>query len=211
MPALDRGTPPYVGPPREFATRSLAMAFGLLLHLGLLLILLRPPLPWPLRRNLTTAADHVLRVELLSRRRRTTSTATVTSPLAMHSAPARSVKWFPSVSSAPAMAPAAPGQPDITQPIPLPTAPYGNARFARALDDALSTGLPQLPGANFVSAVPGIVVAPPPSLKHRVHALGKWLNCKNAIFKRDMTDEEQLKRGLTHQQMDQAFQAECVP
>jgi hypothetical protein len=37
------------------------------------------------------------------------------------------------------------------------------------------------------------------------------LRCKNAIFKRDMTDEELLKRGLTRRQMDQAFAAHCVP
>lgn len=79
------------------------------------------------------------------------------------------------------------------------------------MDETQSSGLPQLPGANFVSKVPGIVVATPPSLKNRVQALGRWLRCKNSIFKRDMSDEEMLKRGLTRMQMNQDYQVHCWP
>jgi len=94
--------------------------------------------------------------------------------------------------------------PNLALPPPATTA-YGNNRFNHALDDAQSSGLPPLPGVNLVTKVPGIHVMPPASLRNRLHALGKWLNCKNAVFKRDMTDEELLKRGLTRRQMDQAY------
>jgi len=115
------------------------------------------------------------------------------------------------VAAAAVSTPQAINPPELTQPVSAPAIPYGNSRFEHALDDAQSTGLPQLPGANAISTVPGLVVVPPPSLKDRVHALGRTLYCKNAIFKRRMTDQELLKRGLTHRQMDQTFMAYCTP
>lgn len=199
---------------RESAIRSVAIAFALLLHAALLLFLLRPALPWPLRRSPSTAADHMLRVELLQHPKRLVASAPpaispVHAPQRIHPILVHSIKVVSEVSTIPA-APPAPTQTEYTQPI-APTIPYGNSRFAHAMDDMRSSGLPQLPGDNFVSKVPGIVVAPPPSLKNRIQALGKWLRCKNSIFKRNMTDEEMLKRGVTRMQMDQDFQAHCTP
>lgn len=200
---------------RESALRSVAIAFALLLHAALLLLLLRPALPWPLRRNSSTAADHLLQVELLRRPKRLVVSATPVTPtqhhlLPAHTTPMRSVKIASKVPTTPAAPSPETAQPEFNQPLAPPT-PYGNSRFAHAMDETQSSGLPQLPGAGFVSKVPGVVVRPPPSLKSRVQALGKWLRCKNSIFKRRMSDEEMLKRGLTRMQMDQDFQAHCTP
>ncbi|MFK2901032.1 hypothetical protein ISP15_11850 [Dyella jejuensis] len=197
---------------REFATHSLAMALALLMHLGLLLSVLRPPPPWPLRRNPSVAADgRVLRVELLPRRSSLAipkiAAASFSFVPPLHLPPKRSAKVIRGMPIAPAVSTAT-ARPAPIQP---PAVPYGNSRFARTLDEAQAAGLPRVPGANFVSTAPGIVVAPAPSLKQRIHALGRWANCKNAIFKRRMSDGELLKRGLTPQQMDQAFAAYCTP
>jgi hypothetical protein len=211
MPDKDAGI--SVGPWRASGARSLIMACVLLLHLGLLLILLRPVSPLLFRRN-PSDADHLLRVELLPRSKRN-SVAAVASPRPMplpaHAAPTHPNKVAPSVATTSVVATPTALQPEPIQPPAPPAAPYGNSRFAHALNDAQSTGLPQLPGANEVSTVPGIMVAPPPSLKSQLQALTRWHNCKNAIFKRRMSDQALLQRGLTERQMNQAFQANCMP
>lgn len=199
----------------ESAIRSLALAVALVLHAAFLLFLLRPALPWPSRRNPSAVTDHLLRVELLRHSKRLVASTKPVTPPAYHplptrSASARSSKTVVEASTAPAAPPPATTQSEFNQPL-TPPAPYGNSRFARTMDETQSSGLPPLPGANFVSKVPGIVVATPPSLKNRVQALGRWLRCKNSIFKRDMSDEEMLKRGLTRMQMNQDYQVHCWP
>lgn len=214
VPAVDIDS--KIQPFRQLAVRSLALAFALLLHLGLLLILLRPPLPWPLRGNLPpNTDDHRLRLDLLSASRRVATAITGVAPhlLRMHARPAPrpSVAVMAHASASASAAPRPTTRTAAAQPFsPLPI-PYGNSRFTRALHDAQSDGLPQLPGANAIPRAPSLVLAPPASLKSRLHAVGKWLYCKNAIFKRRMTDQELLKRGLTRRQMNQAFAAECTP
>ena len=213
VPVTNVGSSPHIYSRREFATRSLAMAFILLCHLWLFLIVLRPPPPWPWRLKPISAKDHALRIEWVPRPKRRTHTV-ATAPINplphFHAAPATTVIHGAIVTAATALPTAT--SPTLKLSIPAPaTTPYGNSRFARALDGAQSTGLPPLPGANLISKVPGIHISSPPSLKNRLHALGKWLKCKDAIFKRRMSDEELIKRGLTHQQMDQKFAAECLP
>jgi hypothetical protein len=209
VPATRKGLPSHVRRLSEFAARSFAMAFALLLHLVLLLMLLRPALPWPLRRHSSVAADRTLHVELLRRPKHIASAAPAITPPARrvpsaHPAPMRTAKAIPDAQATP---PAT--QPELTQPL-APAAPYGNSRFSHALDEAGSNGMPPLPGASVVPAVPGIVVVTPPSLKSQIRDITRLHNCKNAIFKRNMTDEEMLKRGLTRMQMDKAFQDNCV-
>jgi hypothetical protein len=73
------------------------------------------------------------------------------------------------------------------------------------LNDTQSSGLPAIPGTYRVSKAPNIHVGASPSLANRLRTAGKWLNCKNAVFKSRMTDDELIKRGLTRQQMLQAY------
>ncbi|WP_204631743.1 hypothetical protein [Dyella mobilis] len=192
------------------------MAFVLLLHLGLLLIALRPPVPWFFRRAATTSMDHELRVEWLPRPRHVIVPTPVSTPR-MHVSSARwlharAIRETPSAPAMPTAAVPATEQPEVALPsAPSQATPYGNSRFTRAFDDAQSSGLPRLPGTNAIPTVPGIVVAPPPSLKSRLSDAVRLLNCKNAIFKRRMSDQELIKRGLTHQQMEKAYQEYCVP
>jgi len=192
---------------RSLVARSAALALAMLLHLGLFLFLLTPPMPWLFRPSRSSARESVLKIDFPPRPRRATA------PKATESAPAR-VPFLKHARTSHAFAyPIAPAQPATKTPPPVdsapsmtaPAIPYGNASFGRTLQNARSSGLPPLPGTDFVIRAPDIQVVPPPSLKSRVRALGKWLNCKNALFKGRMTDEELLKRGLTHRQMNQAY------
>lgn len=194
---------------RESLMRSVAMAIGLLLHLALLLVMLRPPLPWSMRRP-AAAAPGTIRLELLPRPKHPVISLPKPHPSIALLRHASRMPAMQKADNAPPTSPAL-SRPNIIEPLATPAADYGNSRFAQALDAASSSGIPPLPGAYAISRVPGIVVAPPPSLKTLLHALGRWHYCKDAIFKRHMTDEEILKRGLTRRQMDQAFQAYCVP
>lgn len=192
---------------RGFLIRSMALALTMLLHLGLMLFLMCPPTPWSFRPSRSSAGEPALRIELLPRLRRS-----VAARKAGHSvlrvphikqATSAYAHSQPVLSAHPASI--TPPVVESTPPPPAPRIPYGNAAFARALDDAQSSGLPAIPGSNLVSTAPGIRVVPPPSLKSVLRATGKLLNCKNALFKGRMTDEELLKRGLTEQQMQQAY------
>ncbi|MBE1159056.1 hypothetical protein [Dyella acidiphila] len=201
---------------RESLPRSVAIALGLLLHLGLLLLVLRPPIPWLWRRSVSMTEGRPLQIELLAQRRSVAKRAVPAMtapphPVHVRAASMRSAEAIPSAVAAPSTPSPAPSLPGLTQPPSPPAGSYGNTRFARALDAAQSSGLPQLPGTYAVSNAPGIVVTPPPSLQARLQKAVRWLNCKNAIFKRRMTDQELIKRGLTHQQMDRAYQDYCVP
>lgn len=187
--------------------RSVALALAMLLHLGVFLFLLTPPMPWLFRPLRPSARESALRIELLPRLRRiaapnVTERVPASAPAVQHAR--RSHAFPPSIVSAKP----ATETPQLHQNAPsaiAPTIPYGNASFGRALQNAQSSGLPPLPGTDFVIRAPDIHVAASPSLKSRIRALGKWLNCKNAIFKGRMTQDELLKRGLTHRQMEQAF------
>jgi hypothetical protein len=194
--------------------RSMAMALVMLLHLGLILLLLRPPIPWFFRSSRSAASESALHIELLPQVRRMV-VSKVVERVAVHVAHIKRMTSFPSFAQPAASANPLSNTPSITEGAPVQSVqdvPYGNATFTRAMDGAQSSGIPQIPGDNVVSTVPGIHVVPPPSLANRIRAIGKLLNCKDAIFKGRMSDEELLKRGLTKQQMDRKYtELGCPP
>jgi len=192
---------------RGFLARSMALALAMLLHLGLVLFLMCPPTPWSFGPSRSSAGEPALRLELLPRLQRSVAARKAEHPGLRVPHIKQTV---PAYSHSPAVLSATPASntPPVVESAPPPSAPaipYGNAAFARALDNARSGGLPALPGSNPVSIGLGTRVVPPPSLKSIMRATGKLLNCKNALFKGRMTDEELLKRGLTEQQMQQAY------
>jgi hypothetical protein len=215
VPIAVRSPAPNFYPARQgFAIRSMAMALVMLLHLGLVQLLLRPPTPWFFRPPRSAASESALHIELLPHLRRMV-VSKVVEHVAMHVAHIKRMTSFHPFAQPAAPANPSTPTPPVTESMPVWPAqdvPYGNATFTRAMKGAQSSGIPQIPGDNLVSSVPGIHVVPPPSLANRLRALGKLLNCKDAIFKGRMSDEELLKRGLTKQQMDQKYtELGCSP
>jgi hypothetical protein len=197
----------FISGRQGFAIRSVAMALVMLLHLGLILFLMRPPIPWFFRPLRLDARESDLHIELLPHLRRVT-VSRIIEKVAMHVQPIRHMTASHASRLPTATVNPVPDTPPVTEsaPIaPVPDVPYGNSPFARAVDDARSSGLPQIPGDNLVAFVPGIHVVSPPSIKNRLRDAGTLLRCKDALFKGRMSDEELLKRGLTKQQMDQEF------
>jgi hypothetical protein len=131
VPAIRKGLPSHIHRLSELSARSFAMAFALLLHLVLLLMLLRPALPWPLRRHSSVAADHTLRVELLRRPKHVAASPTTTPPThhapRAHPVPMRTAKVAPDAQATPSAM-----QPEFAQPL-APSTPYGNSRFRMRL------------------------------------------------------------------------------
>jgi len=82
-----------------------------------------------------------------------------------------------------------------------PYSAYGNSSFERALTHSQSEPAVRLPGYDEPMKVAGIHVETPPSLAQRVRSVGHRLNCKDALFKSRMSDQELAQRGLTKQQM----------
>lgn len=219
VPAAVMGLPSHhVCRWRGFAVRSAIMALVMLCHLVLLLFLLRPAVPWPWRRSFPAATDHPLLIDLLPVTPHAATLARKPPPnLYRRALPSRlhteAQATLRLTTTASAVVPSqVSGHPSGPLSISTPFIPYGNHRFAHALDGAQSSGLPRLPGSNAGPISSLIHVRVPPSLKSRLSKAGKWLNCKNAIFKGRMTDEELLKRGLTHRQMNQAYtELGCPP
>jgi hypothetical protein len=198
--------------------RSVAIALTLLLHLSAFIWLTLPALPWiqPVR----TATDgQSLQVTFISvppsKRARTplvTPHATSQQALGAHAETSnrltRDSRKLSVLSKQPALSnssplPTEPHSPstDTPEPQPTPYNAYGNGNLERALGNSEGGPQPRLPGDDEPAKVLGIHVEMPPSIAQRVSAIGHVLNCKDALFKSRMSDQELAQRGLTEQQM----------
>jgi hypothetical protein len=194
-----------------FMRRSAAIALALLLHLSVLIWLTLPALPWiqtvrtttagqsllihfinvpPLKRASTPlVTPHSTRAEILNRVTRNSRKPAVPAkqPVSSNAPPSPTESPTPST--------------DTQEPLATPYNTYGNSSLERALNSSQGGRAFRLPGDDEPARVPGIHVETPPSPAQRVSSIGHVLNCKDAIFKGRMTDQELAKRGLTEQQM----------
>ena len=207
---------------KSFMRRSVAIAFTLLLHLLFFIWLTLPPRP--LSQTVHTVIDDRSLVLTFIRPRQpkqarpppATPHSTSQSTLVAHieealSRPTRDLHKL----AAPSRQPAIPitQSPDESAVLSVGTSEpqtasykaYGNSNFERAFTNSQRGLGVRLPGEDEPARVTGIHVETPPSLAERIRSIGHSLNCKDALFKGRMTDEELAKRGLTERQMQQKF------
>jgi hypothetical protein len=198
-----------------FVLRSVAMALTLLLHLCAFVWLTLPAMPWtPTMRSTTGVQPLRVRFIKISLPKEIRAPIPVPHPSSPRTLIARTETSnhplpkppIPAQQSAVSNTPSPPAEatiPSTNNPEPeaTPYNAYGNSNFGRALSNSQGGSETRLPGDDEPVRVPGIHVETPPSLAQRVGAIGHVLNCKDALFKSRMTDEELAKRGLTEQQM----------
>ncbi|QRN54978.1 hypothetical protein [Dyella caseinilytica] len=186
---------------KPFFLRSVAIALTLILHLIFYIWVTIPPKP---RDTLESEPLHVVFVNLSEPKQVPAPQPIRTNPIhvsAVHvEVQKHAVRVITSSPSDPSATPVSPAP--VTQESPEPPAiPYGNSQFEQALTRSHEDAPAHIPGDGELVKVAGIHVQTPPSISEIVSETGHVLNCKDAIFKSRMTDEELAKRGLTERQM----------